>query len=192
MAAVRSGKAHVLALDPPFHVSDADKYLIIPSDIGVEIIDIAADADFELMAEAFRDSLLVCGSVEQQSKKAVTLSIESTISPEQALARGMPYAHEIESSAGVLLAQVNALPPLRCTMTSALLDDDGLDQVLGQPEYLGVSWRPPVGNESGVDPSFTWSKHLPDGRIGIELALFQEYEELVIALRPAVLRVRVE
>jgi hypothetical protein len=58
-------------------------------------------------------------------------------------------------------------------------------------EQAGASWRPPTDRKdmAGVDPTYAWSRRLPDGRIGVEAALFCEYEEHVCVLRPAALRI---
>jgi hypothetical protein len=39
-----------------------------------------------------------------------------------------------------------------------------------------------------AEPTYVWSRQRDDGRVGIELALFSEYEELVALVRPAALR----
>ena len=47
----------------------------------------------------------------------------------------------------------------------------------------------PEVDMAGVDPTYAWSRRLSDGRIGIEAALFCEYEEHVVVLRPAAIRI---
>jgi len=75
-------------------------------------------------------------------------------------------------------------------MLSALLDAEGLEAMLRREKYIGTSWR--VSSESSsdlmVDPTYAYSRHLSDGRVGIELALFVEEEDLIALLRPAVFR----
>jgi hypothetical protein len=70
-------------------------------------------------------------------------------------------------------------------MASVFFDDEGLERVLREPEHVGVSWRVPENRRDliGVDPTYVWSRRLTD-RVGVELALFLEYEELVVLLRP--------
>ena len=78
---------------------------------------------------------------------------------------------------------------MQCTVASELVDDDALERMLREREHVGTSWRaqrhaPP---DMQGDPTYAWSVRLPDGRVGIELALFTEYEELVALVRPAAL-----
>ena len=89
------------------------------------------------------------------------------------------------------LSTINGLEHTQCTLISQLMDDEGLDRVLRRPEYVGISWRVPAhaaDRLAGIDPTLVWSRHLDDGRVGVELALFQEYEELVALLHPVALR----
>jgi hypothetical protein len=44
---LREAGAGVLELEPPVSLSDEDCYLVVPSDIGLELIDILRDADQE-------------------------------------------------------------------------------------------------------------------------------------------------
>ena len=60
--AAARGASRSIRLAPPFHVSDEDAYLVLPEDIGAEIVDILRDGDAELLAEAMRDGLLVAGA----------------------------------------------------------------------------------------------------------------------------------
>ena len=66
----------------------------------------------------------------------------------------------------------------------------GLDAMLEHVQHNGPSWRVPAHRKdhAEVDPTHAWSRRLPDGRVGIEMVVFQEYEELVAVLRPAALR----
>jgi hypothetical protein len=183
--ALRARGEGTIPLEPPFHVSDEDAYLLLPADIGLEIIDILADADTELLHEAMRDGLVVLGSVVRNEKGDLVLAAEEAHPAAEALAK-MPFAAEVSvSEVGDLVDEVNALPHVECTMASLLLDEDGLERILREPEHVGVSWRVPENRRDlvGVDPTYTWSRRFQD-RVGIELALFLEYEELVVLLRP--------
>ena len=55
--AAARGASRSIRLTPPFHVSDEDAYLVLPEDIGGEIVDILRDGDAELLAEAMRDAM---------------------------------------------------------------------------------------------------------------------------------------
>src|SRR5690606_21291334 len=59
MERLRAQGQGVLVLEPPFHLSHEDAYLVLPSDIGLEIVDIMRDADLDLLHETMRDSLVV-------------------------------------------------------------------------------------------------------------------------------------
>jgi hypothetical protein len=188
--AVLRGDAETIPLSPPFHVSDEDAYLVLPEDIGGEIVDILRDGDGDLLAEALRDGLLVIGSIEREGR-AVELVIESFVVPQKALAEGLPYAEtvtltDLESA----LDELNALDHVQITVCSALVDEEGLSEMLSQADYVGASWQAPATlakHGAAVEPTFVWSRRQRDGRVGIELALFSEYEELVVLLRPALL-----
>lgn len=186
--AVRSGRQSAVPLSPPFHLADEDCYLLLPDDIGMELVDIMRDGDLELMYEALRDGLLVRGSMEREGGGHMMLHVEDFAVPAEALRADLPYAATITVGEGSdPLEEVGALDHLQCTMVSELLDDEGLDRVLRESEYLGVSWRAPRDRPADADPTCIWSRHLARGRAGVELALFQEYEELVALLRPLVL-----
>ena len=190
IAAVVRGDAETIPLAPPFHVSDEDAYLVLPEDIGTEIVDILRDGDADLLAEALRDGLLVIGSIEREGR-AVELVIESFVVPAKALAEGLPYAETVQlTSLEGALELLNALDHVQITVCSALIDEDGLEEVLSKPDYIGPSWQAPetlAKHGAGVEPTYVWSRRQRDGRVGIELALFSEYEELVVLLRPALL-----
>lgn len=191
IAEVKKG-ADVLPLIAPFHVSDDDTYLVLPEDIGMEIIDILRDGDMELLGEAMRDGLLVFGSLEKAGKGRMVLAIDHAIVPSEAMRGGLPYGSSVKLRGmdADALASINALDPVQVTVCSALVDEEGLEQMLGTPEFVGTSWRAPAQLQrkgAAVDPTFVWSKRLPDGRVGVELALFTEYEEVVALLRPVVL-----
>ena len=184
---IRQAGEGELPLEPPFHVSDEDAYLVLPEDIGVEIVDIMRDGDLELLHESLRDGLLVIGALRRLGPGSMCLVAEVALTPASALPQ-MPFVEVIEVGGGVdpLLA-VEALEELRCTVASELLDEEGFEQILRRPERAGASWKVPIADRArlvGVEPTYAWSRHLPEGGAGIELALFQEYEELVALLRP--------
>jgi hypothetical protein len=60
--------------------------------------------------------------------------------------------------------------------------------MLRKPEHLGASWRAAAAGGVQADSTYAWSRRLGPGHVGIDLALFLEYEELVVVLRPAALR----
>jgi hypothetical protein len=193
MEAVRSGATRALPLVAPFHVSDEDAYLVLPDDIGMEIVDIVRDGDLALLHESMRDGLLVVGEIARAKAGVVELRAEAWISAADALARGLPYAETISVAAGDpedLVDRVNELDHLQITMASALLDDDGLESMLRQREWAGTSWRVPEDAPArlrGAEPTYAWSRRLASDRVGVELALFAEYEEIVVLLRPVLL-----
>lgn len=181
--------ADTIVLTPPFHVADDDSYLVLPEDIGVDLVEMFRDGDTELLEEAMRDGLVVIGALERIEGKrgAMLLRIESSATPSELLA-SMPYADAVRVALGESpITALNELPQAQNTMSSALIDEDGLSSVLRNEEFAGVSWRVPEGRDdlAGVDPTYVWSRRVSDRRVGIEAALFCEYEELVIVLRPA-------
>ena len=183
---VRSRGTGSLALEPPFHVSDDDAYLVLPSDIGMEVIDILADGDLDLLHETMRDGLLVEGFLEKEAG-AMALVAEAVDTPRTLLKGAFPYAASVGVGAADVLREINSLPHVQCTVLSSLMDDEGLDRALRRSEYVGPSWKVPENTamkQGGVDPTYVWSKHQAGGRVGVELALFQEYEELVALIRP--------
>ena len=189
IAEVRENGAGVIPLEPPFHVSDDDVYLVLPVDIGVEIADILRDGDDELLDDALTEGLLVVGSMAPKGRGVVELHVEHAMTPAVALAGGMPYAARVEVGGDAdPLRELNELDHVQCTMLSALLDDEGLEQMLRREAFIGTSWRAPAHARerlAGVEPTYAWSRRLGPGRVGIELALFVEEEELVVVLRPA-------
>jgi len=178
------GEGEIL-LEPPYHLSDDDAYLVIPEDIGMELVDIAEDGDLALLAETLRDGLLVIGEIVRQRGGVVHLVAERAVTPAEALPR-LPYGATVVVGGGEdPVAAVNALPHVRVTVLGALVDDDSLERLLRAPERLGVSWRQSAdAPDQSVDPTYTWSRRAAPGRVGIELALFREYEEWVVLLRP--------
>ena len=185
LADVGSGS---IALEPPFHLGDDDAYLLLPEDIGVEIVDILRDGDAELLGEAMRDGLLVLGDVVRTGKRGLSLNVSYAQSPGKALAQGLPYAATVDVGAmGDPVRALNTLPHAQCTTLSALIDDDGLEAVLRQESFIGIGWRTPAALHrlATLEPTYLWSRHLTRSQIGIEFALFAEDDELVALMRPA-------
>ena len=175
-----------LPLSPPFHVSDTDLYLVLPDDIGLEIVDMFRDGDIDLLDEAMRDGLVAVGSIEKEGR-VLSLEVEECASPREIL-RELPYLETIGYGRGIdPVPLLNALEHVQCTIASRFVDVTGLGAMLAAREHAGISWRVPKGDKhlEGVDPTYAWSKRLDDGSVGIECALFGEYEELVAVLRPA-------
>lgn len=189
--AARAGKADYLPVQPPFHLSDEDAYLVLPDDIGTEIVDILRDGDLELLHESLRDGLLVLGPMGKLPDGTVAIQVDQATTPAEALRKGLPHRKTVSIGAGRdPLEDINSLDHVQCTIVSSLVDDEGLDRILRRREYVGVSWRVPAmasDRLSGIDPTCVWSRHLGDGQVGIEMVLFQEYEELVALMRPVVL-----
>lgn len=190
--AVSMGEGASIPLLPPFHVSDDDCYLVLPEDIGSELVGMFEDGDLDLLGEAMRDGLVVVGVVEKEGRGKVALHVETCVSPEALLAR-MPFAHRQEVGRGHdPITELNELDEARVTVASELIDEAGLEKMLRgcshKGEYAGVSWRAPKDRKdlAGVDPTYAWSKRT-EGGIGIEAVLFSEYEEMVMLLRPAML-----
>lgn len=178
-----------LVLAPPFHVSDEDAYLVLPEDIGLEFPLVFRDGDLDLLEEAMRDGLIAIGSIAKESRAKIVLSVEHSARPSELLPT-LSFAETVGIGRGIdPLPILNGLPHVQCTIASRFVDEEGLDAMLEKREYAGVSWR--IGKENKhlqhVEPTYAWSKRQPDGRIGVECALFTEYEELVAVLRPAAL-----
>lgn len=186
IAKVRAEGEGFLPIEPPFHMSDEDAYLVLPTDIGLEMIDIVADSDHDLLGEALRDGLVVNGFLGR-ADGVMGLNVELVESPLSLLKR-MPYAEALELGRGVdPVAALNALPHAQCTVVSKLVDEEGLGRMLGDDDYLGKSWG---RSDGSVDPTFVWSRRTGPSAFGIELALFTEYEELVMLLRPVSITAR--
>lgn len=188
----REGKGGLVLLEPPYHVGEEDTYLLLPSDIGEEIVDILRDGDSELLHEALRDGLLVQGEIGRNPRgRGMVLAAERVCQPLSLLGAETPHAATIRVAAGTdALRALNTLPHVQCTTLSALVDDEGLEQVLrADAEFIGCAWRPPASAKrlADIEPTYVWSKRLDDERVGIELALFREDDELVAVLRPAAL-----
>ena len=90
----RSAGRGVLTLEPPFHLSENDMYLVLPDDIGMEIVDIMRDGDVDLLGESMRDGLLVLGTMERSARARVQLHVEHTATPAESLPRS-PISHNM-------------------------------------------------------------------------------------------------
>ena len=178
---VRQRGVGEIKLEPPFHLSSDDLYLVLPSDIGMEFVDILADSDKELLDESIDEGLVAYGAVRKTDTGVLSLVTEEVYSPRTLLKR-LEYAAEVAHDA-TTLDRVNRLDHLQCTVLSATLDAAGLESLLTMPEYIGPSWRAPTGTREPVDPTHVWSRR-DAGGIGIELALFREYDELIAYLKP--------
>jgi hypothetical protein len=180
------GEAEI-KLTPPFHLSHYDGYFVLPDDIGMEIIDIFADADDELLAESLRDGLVALGTVEPRTKGSMVLEATHIQSGQALLKSNHQAASTIYYGNGTqTLEQIRALKHLQCTLISSLFDDDGLEQALREEAYLGVSWRVPasLGSNIQVDPTYIFTRQFGESHVNIELALFVEDEELILFFRP--------
>lgn len=189
---VRSEGSGFLPLMPPYHMGEEDSYLVLPADIGEEIVDILRDGDLDLLHEALRDGLLVQGEIDKNPRgPGMLLDAVLACSPLQVLQPSSAHAAQVSIDATRdCLRALNTLPHVQCTTLSALADDDGLEAMLRAEEhYLGVTWRPPSGKHglADIEPTYAWSRRISETRVGIELALFQEDDELVAVLRPALL-----
>lgn len=191
IARVREQGSGLVALEAPYHVSEEDTYLLLPDDIGEEIVDILRDGDAELVREAMRDGLCVQGEVGKHPRgRGMVLEAEQVCTPAWLLAQNDRYMTTVAVTAADSLRTLNQLAHVQCTTLSALCDDEGLEQMLrAEGEMIGCSWRPPASARrlQDIDPTYVWSRRLDERRVGIELALFREDEELVAILRPACL-----
>jgi hypothetical protein len=96
IARVRDAGHGTLLLRPPFHLGEEDAYLVLPDDIGEEIIDIVRDADHELLAEALRDGLIVLGEVMKNPRgRGLVLDAQQVHEPLSLLTDGAPYAAHV-------------------------------------------------------------------------------------------------
>jgi hypothetical protein len=187
--ALRSRNRGHLDLAPPFHVSGQDAYLVLPADIGLELVDIFRDGDLDRIDDTMREGLIAIGTIEKKGPGRMTLCVEQSARPRELLPT-LPYVETVGIGRGIdPIPLLNALDHVQCTVASEFFDDSGLEAVLRAREYAGISWGMSNRGEhrAYVDPTYVWSRWLPDGRIGIECALFTEYEELVVVLRPAAL-----
>jgi len=181
-----------IPLVPPFHVSDDDAYLVLPEDIGIELREMFAEGDVDLLADAMREGIFVVGTLERgQGRGKMKLAVDEAEIVESLLAK-MPYADTVEVGRGKdPLAALNDLPQCKNTVASSFVDLAGFQKIARASEQASPSWRPPADRKdmAGVDPTYAWSRRLSDGRIGVEAALFCEYEEHVVVLRPAAIRI---
>jgi hypothetical protein len=189
---LRAEGSGFLSLVPPFHMGEEDCYLVLPDDIGEEIVDILRDGDLELLREALRDGLLVQGEVAKNPRgPGMLLDAALVCSPLDVLHPDVAHAARVSIDATRdPLRALNTLPHVQCTTLSALADDDGLEAMLrAQDDHVGVSWRPPSSAKglADIEPTYAWSRRVSERLVGIELALFQEDDELVAVLRPALL-----
>ena len=176
-----------LVLVPPFHVSDSDAYLVLPEDIGLELVDMFRDGDVDLLAEAMRDGLVATGSIGKTARGAIALSVEICARPEEVLAV-LPFAESVATGRGIdPVPALNALPHVQCTVAGSFVDARGLAAMMAKREHAGAVWRVPSADKhlAHVEPTYAWWRRSADGRVGIECVLFSEYEELVVVLRPA-------
>ena len=185
LAALQPGAR--VPLSPPFHVSDDDAYLVVPDDVGLGLVDIFAKADEAALSDVLRTGALVLGVIERDGR-ATVLEVDEAARLGPMLGQ-MRYALE-QSADDEALDALNALEQAQVTVASELVDEAGLDAMLEHVQHIGPSWRVPAHRKdlAEVDPTHAWSRRLPDGRVGIEMVVFQEYEELVAVLRPAALR----
>ena len=177
-----------LQLAPPCSMSDADSYLVLPDDIGMEIVDIFADGDHDLVQESLRDGLAAVGRISSEQRGLMVLDVEACRTPLAVLEAGLAYGAEVDLACTAdPLRALNTLPHAQCTTLSALLDEDGLRHMIARLQYVGTSWRAPASAKllQHLDPTFVWSRRLDDAWIGIETALFVEEEDLTLLLRPA-------
>ena len=149
------------------------------------VVDIARDGDTDSLRASLRSGLLVIGTIERARGGVVDLHVDEMASPTDAL-QSMAFAAEVRIDEEVdTVATINALPNVQCTLLSGLIDELGLTRILRRGEHLGTSWRSPgTGATASAEPTFAWTRQLAPGRIDFELALFLEYEELVVLLRP--------
>lgn len=176
-----------IPLSAGYSLSEDDTYLVVPDDVGDEIVDMLRDADHALLEEALDESLLVFGDVRRGPGGRADVAAEFAVSVSQAFRDGLPYAASLELSADpAWLRRLNQLSHVQCTMVSALLDGEGLQAVLDNPRYAGISWRSPADapNLASLAPTYVMSRRR-GGRVGLELALFVEDEDLVALVRPA-------
>lgn len=191
LAHLRAGGAGVLPLSAGYSICAEDVYLVLPDDIGDEIVDIMRDGDGELLEEAMAEGLVAVGQIRWGVHGEATLHAQAVAPVATLLATLLPYASSISPwSEPDPLQHINSLPHLQCTMLSALLDAQGLATVIAQEQHLGTSWRAAstAPELPEVDSTYVWSRRTAPGEVGIELALFSEEDDLIALLRPLKLR----
>ncbi len=185
--ALASGVEDELCFPGSFPLAPEDRYLLLPEDIALDLVDILADGDEELWAETLRDGLLVEGACEHYTDGVTRLLVRAGHNPGEWFRSARGYARTLGVGPGSPdpLQRLNRDAGLRCTMLGGLLDEEGLDRVLAAPCFLGVGWRPPARYAlQGLCPTWVWSRRLPDGSAAVEFVLFQEEDELSAMLRP--------
>ncbi len=185
--ALRAGERQAFVPSTPPQMAADDRYLVVPDDIGIELLDIVREGDEDLWHEVLRDSVLLEGPCERWSGGQLALLVEQVVGLGEWFARTGPYACQLGVGPGLPdpLERLRREPALRCNVVGGLLDEEGLDRVLASAEFLGVGWRPPARYRlEGVQPTLLWSRRTPDGAAAVELALFEEFEDLSVLLRP--------
>ena len=92
LRSLQSAGAGRLPIAPAYSISGEDTYLVLPEDIGDEIVDILRDGDGELLGEAMTEGLLVVGRIQHQRSCGPVLVAQSCMTPAAALTAPMPYA----------------------------------------------------------------------------------------------------
>lgn len=185
IAALRKAGSGRVALTAPYHMSDDDAYLIVPEDIGLELVDILRDGDDELLHETLRDGLLAVGQLER-GEHGMELLVERCQTPASALP-AMRHTETIELDGADPVRRINQLGHVQCTTLSALVSEDGLETILREQEHIGVSWEldPNLAKRLGqIDPTYVWSRRMGQDAVSIEIALFSEDDEIVVLFRP--------
>lgn len=186
IAALREAGQGRITLAAPYHMSEDDAYLVVPEDIGLELVDILRDGDHDLLQETLRDGLLVLGQLER-GEHGMQLLAEASATPATALSHGLPYTEQLALDGSDLVRRINQLGHLQCTTLSAMVDDDGIERILREDEYVGTSWTldANLAKRLGqVEPTYVWSRRERTGAVSVELALFSEDDEIVVLLRP--------
>ncbi len=186
IAALREAGNGAITLAAPYHMSEDDAYLVVPEDIGLELVDILRDGDHELLLETMRDGLLVLGQLER-GEHGMQLLAETCAAPATVLSQGLPHAEQIALDGSDLVRRINQLGHLQCTTLSAMVDDDGIENILRQDEYVGASWTLDASltkRLGHVEPTYVWSRRERSGAVSVELALFSEDDEIVVLMRP--------
>ena len=145
-AAKNEDRDHLITTSAPL-VSDDDAYLVLPDDIGDEIVDILADGDLELLNETFRDSLIVSGGLNREGGE-VSLLIDCAVSPHDAFQENMPYAQEIKVGGDsdpciwsrTVWITANAQCSALSSMMRGLIQCSGPSPTLAYPGALGVGY----------------------------------------------------
>lgn len=191
---VRTRGSGSIQLAAGYCISEDDTYLVLPDDIGEEIVNIFRAGDLSLLEEALDEGLLVHGHLQRGPGGKPSLLAAYGITLTDGLRR-LPYAAEVEvPGESDPVKRLNTLAHAQCTMVSALLDHEGLEAVLRNPCHLGESWRPPqaAAGLQHLSPTYLLSRHDGDAHVGLELALFVEDDDLIALTRPARLLLRTD